>query len=67
MKNISIILLFAIISTHLFASTEYVVPAIYRQNIFSVEVKDLVSDKGEFKFAFTIENKSNDKFLVFEL
>ena len=67
MKNISIILLFAFISTHLFASTEYVVPAIYRQNIFSVEVKDLVSDKGEFKFAFTIENKSNDKFLVFEL
>jgi hypothetical protein len=67
MKNISIILLFAIISTHLFASTEYVVPAIYRQNIFSVEVKDLVSDKGEFKLAFTIENKSNDKFLVFEL
>ena len=50
-----------------FSQTEYGTPPIIRQNIFSVEVKDIVADKEEFKFAFTIENNSNDKYLVFEL
>ena len=67
MKNVLFLVLFTLINSLVFAATEYVAPPIYRQNIFTVEVKDIVSDKGEFKFAFVIENKSNDKFLVFEL
>lgn len=50
-----------------FSQTEYVNPPIQRQNIYSVEIKDIIGTKEEFKFAFTIENKSSDKYLVFEL
>ncbi len=67
MKNLLFILGFILFNLSLFATTDYVAPSIYRQNFYTVELKDIVSDKGEFKFAFTIENKSNDKFLVFEL
>jgi hypothetical protein len=67
MKKLSLLLLNLVIALSAFSQTEYVTPPLIRQTIFSVEVKDMIADKEEFKFAFTIENKSNDKYLVFEL
>lgn len=67
MKKLGLLLLNLTLVLGAFSQTEYVTPPLIRQNIFSVEVKDMVADKEEFKFAFTIENKSNDKYLVFEL
>lgn len=51
----------------LLAQTEYVAPPVIREKAYSIEVKDIVASKEEFKFAFTIENKTSDKYLVFEL
>jgi hypothetical protein len=67
MKKLLLIAVFLQSALTLFSQTEYVNPPIQRQNIYSVEIKDIIGTKEEFKFAFTIENKSSDKYLVFEL
>lgn len=67
MKKMILFAAFVQMFISVFAQTEYVNPPIQRQNIYSVEIKDIIGTKEEFKFAFIIENKSSDKYLVFEL
>jgi hypothetical protein len=67
MKKMILFAAFVQMFISVFAQTEYVNPPIQRQNIYSVEIKDIVGAKEEFKFAFIIENKSSDKYLVFDL
>ena len=59
--------IFLLITFNSFAQTEYVNPAILRQDIYSIEIKDIFSTKQDFKFAFIIENKSNTNYLIFDL
>ncbi|MGV3609740.1 MAG: hypothetical protein ACO1N0_02250 [Fluviicola sp.] len=49
------------------AQTEYVTPPMIREKAYTIEVKDVVAEAESFKFSFTIENKTSDKYLVFEL
>jgi hypothetical protein len=46
---------------------QYITPPIIREKAYTIEVKDIVATKEDFKFSFTIENKTSDKYLVFEL
>ncbi|AEA42667.1 hypothetical protein [Fluviicola taffensis] len=67
MKKIFTTLLILLTSSFVIAQNEYVTPPMIREKAYSIEIKDIVAAKDEFKFAFTIENKTSDKFLVFEL
>lgn len=67
MKKLMLFAVFMQMFSAVFSQTEYVNPSIQRQNIYTVEIKDIIGTKEEFKFAFIIENKSADKYLIFEL
>ncbi|MNK01943.1 hypothetical protein D3C87_197580 [compost metagenome] len=49
------------------AQSEYVTPPTIKEKAYTIDIKDIVATKEEFKFAFIIENKTSDKYLVFEL
>lgn len=69
MKKLKLVSLLILLTCYnnIFAQTEYVNPAIIREKTYTVEIKDIVAAKEEFKFAFIIENKTSDKYLMFEL
>lgn len=67
MKKIVSILCLLMTFSSVIAQTEYVTPPVIREKAYTIEIKDVVASKEEFKFAFIIENKTSDKFLVFEL
>ncbi len=67
MKNIFTSLLLVILAFGVKAQVEYVAPPRIVEKAYTIELKDIIATKDVFKFAFIIENKTSDKYLVFEL
>lgn len=67
MKNILSTLSLLLIFSSTMAQNEYVNPPLIKEKAYTIEIRDIVASKEEFKFAFIIENKTSDKFLAFEL
>ena len=61
------LLLLLTLSPVIAQEVQYITPPMIREKAYTIELKDIVATKEDFKFAFTIENKTSDKYLVFEL